>query len=82
MTDQACWLLEWAGDKHLPVRYYAADEHQPVLDPNLATRFCRREDALAVGKAVGLSPKGQWRIPSTKECTAVEHIFLAERPHV
>jgi hypothetical protein len=74
--EQVAWLLEWPATKFLPARYYAADEHQPVLDPNSATRFCRREDALAVGKAVGLAPVGRHRIPSTTECTAVEHAWL------
>lgn len=66
------WLLEWPANKFQPTRYYAADEHQPVLDPNLATRFCRKQDAMAVGKALNLAPSDNL----SDRCRAVEHVWL------
>lgn len=47
MTETA-WLIEYASNKWNPARYWAAGEPHPVVDPNHATRFARREDAVAV----------------------------------
>lgn len=46
--EEAAWLIEWPADKYGPIRYWAAGEPKPVIDVNHATRFARREDAVAV----------------------------------
>jgi len=42
--EATAWLIEWAEDRHGPTRYYSPGE-PPVIDPNNALRFARKEDA-------------------------------------
>lgn len=71
---EVAWLLEWRPTEYMPTRYYSADHPQPVLDPNKATRFARKEDAMAAGKALGLRPSDNPAGPNV--CRAVEHAWL------
>lgn len=58
------WLLEHAADIYGPVRWYSAKHDQLVIDANLATRFCRSEDAVEMARRLDL-----------KDCKAVEHMW-------
>lgn len=60
------WLIEWPATRQDVVRYWHPTEGR-VIDPNLAIRFARREDAEAMLKRDGLRAGAR----------AVEHMWLA-----
>jgi hypothetical protein len=67
--SETAWLIEWPSDKYGPIRYWAAGEPKPVIDPNLATRFARRADAVAVMGAY-----------AEKGAAVAEHMWIAPKP--
>jgi hypothetical protein len=62
---ETAWLIEWPADKYGPIRYWAAGEPQPVIDANHATRFARRDDAVAALYAY-----------ADQSAKAVEHMWI------
>lgn len=74
-AHEYAWLLEWPATVYNPVRWYAADHSQPVLDVNLATRFSRREDAHKCGLALGLRPARETNHADPNTCRPVEHAW-------
>jgi hypothetical protein len=71
--DEIGWLIEWPADRHGPVRYFSAGE-PPVIDPNHALRFARKEDAEAFMKGWVTSTRAN--ITGAK---AVEHMWCAPK---